>query len=239
VFDAARRATPAVAVRMAREQRFQTGTGALTGVLRSSTFHEIAVEVQRLDGSPIVRVYAGPIADSLAISWDGRGSDGHPLLSGRYLLAVSSLDSGRVSRRMVRIPMEVTSTIGDTLPLPPLPEAELLPELKRATGGAEALLGGLVAGTLVAVIPSAAAPDASLAGGRWVVGIALVGAGVAGFLKGQGDRVIAENVAANDSIRAAWREQQAAVTVENARRRDSAGVVVRLGAPQVIEREGS
>jgi hypothetical protein len=102
VFDAARRATPAVAARLDREQRFRTGDGGFSAVLYGSTFHQIRVELQRSDASPVRTLYAGPIADSVPTVWDGRATDGAVVPSGRYQLAIASLDSGGTTVRILR-----------------------------------------------------------------------------------------------------------------------------------------
>lgn len=239
VFDAARRATPAVAARLDREQRFRTGVGGFSAILYGSTFHQIRVELQRSDASAVRTLYAGPIADSVPTLWDGRATDGAVVPSGRYQLAIASLDSGGTAVRILRFPLEVVTTRQDTMPLPPAPEAELLPERKTTTGGLESLVGGLLVGVAVTALPSSIAPDASLSGGRFFVGGVIAVAGVVGFLTSRGDRTIPENIAVNDSLRGAWRAARDAAAAENERRRSAADVVVRVGAPQAIDREGS
>jgi hypothetical protein len=205
--------------------------------LVASTFHQIRVELQRPDASVVRRLYAGPIADSLSLTWDGRIAENQPASTGRYLLALTSLDSAGNARRILRVPLEVSNLGADTVPTPPLPADQLLPEQRRGGGGMESLLGGLLAGTATALAPSAIASDGSLSGGRFVVGGAIVALGVAGFVMGRGERPIPANIAANDSTRADWRQRVEAVGADNARRRAEAMLIVRVGTPQVIEEE--
>lgn len=239
VFDAARRATPAVAVALEREQRFRTGAGVLRGMLFGSTFHEVRVELQRLDATVLRRLYAGPIADSLLVTWDGYIADGQPLPTGRYQVAIASLDADGNAARILRLPIDVTSSVQDTLALPAAPDAELLPERTSTSGNMESLLGGLLIGAAIAFLPSPVASDASLSGGRVVVGGAVAVTGVVGFFRGQTARPIPDNIAQNDSLRAAWRAERATVAAENARRRATADMLVQIGPAQVIDREGS
>jgi hypothetical protein len=239
VFDAARRTTPAVAARVAREHRFRTGRGEIPLDLVGSTFHEIRVEIQRSDGQVATSLYAGPIADSLPLVWDGRVSGGTPIPTGRYQLVIASLDPDGTPSRMLQFPLAVVSSQEDTLPLPPAPDEALLPERRVGVGGIEALVGGLLVGFGVTVLPSAVAPGTSHAGARFGVGMAIAAAGVVSFLANRGDRTLAANVTANDSVRTQWRAERDAAAAENARRRATADLVIRLGAPQIIEREGS
>jgi len=237
VFDAARRATPAVWGRFASESRFAAGTAGFTTTLVASTFHQIRVELQRPDASVARSLYSGPIADSLTLSWDGWIAEDQPAATGRYLLAITSLDSAGTAGRILRVPLQVSNLGADTVATPPLPADQFLPEQRRGGGGMESLLGGLLAGTVTALAPVAIASDASLSGGRFVVGGAIVALGVAGFVMGRGERPIPENIAANDSVRAEWRRRVEAVGAENARRRAEATLIVRVGTPQVIEQE--
>jgi len=237
VFDAARRATPAVGARLRPEARFAAGSPGFAATLVGSTFHQIRVEVQRSDASAVASLYTGPIADSLSVTWDGRTSGDQPVATGRYLLSVTSLDAAGVIARILRVPLEVTNLGADTLAGPPPPDDQLLPEQRRGGAGLEALLGGILLGTLTATAPGAVASDASLSAGRYAVGGAIVALGVAGFIMGRGEHPIPENVAANDSIRADWRRRVEATAAENAQRRATAALLVRVGAAQVIEPE--
>jgi hypothetical protein len=238
VFDAARRATPAVAARIAREQRFRIGVGGLTATLFGSTFHEVRVELQRADASVVRALYVGPIADSLPVVWDGRAGDGATLPSGRYQMAIASLDAAGTAARILRFPLEVATTRQDTLPLPAPPDDQLLPERRATAGGVEALVGGLLVGIGLAVLPGSVGSEADLSGGRFAVGGVVAVAGLIGFLTTRGDRGMSANVAVNDSIRAVWREARDAAAAENERRRGTADVIVRVGPPQAIDREG-
>jgi hypothetical protein len=237
VFDAARRVTPAVGGRFPRESRFQAGTPGFAPVLLGSTFHQIRVEVQQPDASVLRRVYAGPVTDSLAVTWDGRSVEGQPLASGGYFLVVTSLDAQGEIVRILRVPLDVTNLGADTLPIPLLPEAELLPERQAGASGRRALIGGILLGVTTVALPSLLASDGSLSAGRYAVGGAMVALGVVGFLRGRAEVPIEANIAVNDSIRADWQRRADDAQVENARRLAAAPLRIRVGIPQVIEQE--
>lgn len=240
LFDAARRSTLAVAVRTDHEQEFRTGPRGFTGMLFTSTFHDVRAEIQRADASVVRSIYAGPVADSLAFDWDGRAADGMPLPTGRYQFAIASLDSAGTAARILRFPLDVLARVEDTLAVPAPPDAaQLLPERRASAGGTEALVGGLLAGLTVAILPATVASDASLSPGRYGVGGAMAVVGVVGYFLTRGAVGIPANVAHNDSVRAAWRTVRDSALAENARRRGFADMFVRVGAPQVIDREGS
>lgn len=239
VFDAARRATLVVGVSVPREARFPAGNDAFTARLVGSTYHQVHAEVQRPDGSVVRSLYAGPIGDSLSVSWDGRTNADIPPVTGRYWLVVTSLDAAGARGRVIRVPLDVVTMGVDTLPVPLLPQQDLLPEERPGRGSWASLAGGLLLGAATAAAPSVVASDASLSGGQFVVGSAIAVAGVVGFVIGRDVQPIPENIAANDSTRAAWEAGVAAAAAENARRRATAEVVVRTGPPQVIDPEGS
>jgi hypothetical protein len=234
VFDAVRRATPATMMALPARARFLASDGALSGSVFSSTYHQVRVEIQARDASVVRRVYAGPVGDSLAVAWDGRATSGMPVESGRYFLAVTSLDSAGAPARILRIPLDVTAVPTDTL-LPP-PPPDLLAERSPGNRALTSLLGGLAIGTAVTLLPSAFVSDASPGPGRFVVGGAVAIGSVVGFLSGRRrteTRVSA--VAVNDSLRAAWQERAAAVATENQQRRRNAQITVVVGIPQVLE----
>ncbi len=238
VFDAARRMTPAVGATVLPETRFPAGTDGFTTRLIGSTFHQIRVDVQRPDASVVRNLYAGPIGDSLSVSWDGRTGAGLPITTGRYWLVVSSLSPAGAPARVLRVPLDIVRQEVDTLPIP-LEPRDLLPEQRAARGSWESLVGGLLLGAVTAGAPSALASDASLSSGRFAAGTAIAVAGVVGFVIGRAEQPIPENIAANDSTRTAWRAGVAAAAAENERRRVTAEVRIRTGPPQVIDQEGS
>ena len=206
VFDAMRRATPATMVVLPLRTRFSTDGGSITGSVFASTYHQIRVEIQALDASVVSRIYEGPIGDSLAIAWNGRASNGVPLTTGRYLLAVTSVDSAGGAARILRTPLDVTAVRLDTLLAPEPPT--LLPVGPAGAGTVSSLLGGLAIGMAVTVLPSlVVSGDASPGGGRFVVGGAVAIGSTFGFLSGRRTAVRSTNRAVNDSLRAAWRER--------------------------------
>ncbi len=237
-FEAARRATPVAEVRIAQSAAFRVGEPGLPIDLFGSTFLTVRVDVLRADGGMVRSVYAGPVGDSLRTEWDGATAAGDPVSAGRYLVVVTSTDSSGVTQRIARVPLAIAVVLPDTLPFPPPPpDSLLLPERTTAGPGLQALVGGLVLGTAVALLPNAIAPDAPLSGARFGVGAAVSLAGFAGFLTSRPGRDLPENIAANGRVRAEWEAQRQGVVRENAARLRRAGLRITAGAPQVIERE--
>jgi hypothetical protein len=213
-FEAARRATPVVAVALPDSTTFRAGESTLPVDLFASTYLQARVEVVRGDGTAVRGLYAGPVGDSLRTEWDGMTAAGSPVPPGRYVLLLTSTDSAGVTGRIVRVPLDIAITLPDTMPLPQAPpDSVLLPERTTAGPGLQALVGGLVLGTAVAVLPNAVAPDAS-------------------------GREIPENIAANERVRADWQARRDVAAGENAARLRRAWLSVRAGPPQIIEREG-
>ncbi|MDH3369637.1 MAG: hypothetical protein OEO17_17510, partial [Gemmatimonadota bacterium] len=212
------------------------GSGEFAPRLFASSFHEVRVTIERTDGVPARQVYEGLISDSLELRWDGLDATGAPLQSGRYVLAIESrLASGQVVR-ILRVPLDIESNPADTVDHPPLPPDSLfLPERVTRGPGLEALVGGLVGGVGIAVLPLVVAPDADLSAGRIAVAGTVALTGVIGFFKQRPGRPIAANVRANELLRQDWRARVGEVAQLNAGRRSIAEIVVRAGPPTVID----
>jgi hypothetical protein len=238
-FEVVRRATPVAEVRVADSAAFRAGEPGLAIDLFGSTYLVARVDVLRADGGLVRGVYAGPVGDSLRTEWDGMTAAGDPVAAGRYLVVATSTDTSGVTERIVRVPLDVEVSLPDTVRYPPPPpDSLLLPERTTAGPGLQALVGGLVLGTAVALLPNVVAPDTPLSAARFGVGAAVSLAGFAGFLTSRPGREIPENIAANGRVRAEWEIQRQVVARENAERLRRAGLRIRGGAPQVIEREG-
>jgi hypothetical protein len=162
-----------------------------------------------------------------------------PVTTGRYWFVIASLDPAGAPGRILRAPLDVITRDVDTLPVPLLPQMALLPEQRPGRGSWVSLVGGVLMGAVTAGAPAAVASDATLSGGRFAAGTAILVAGVVGFVVGRAPQPIPENIAANDSTRTAWRERVGGAVAENERRRATAAVWIRAGPPQVIDKEES
>jgi hypothetical protein len=237
IFEVARRTTPVAAVQVPDTAVFRVGQSAFPIDLFASTFLDARVDVLRADGAMVRGVYSGPVGDSLRAEWDGATSTGDPVTRGRYLVVITATDSAGLTQRIVRVPLEITVTLPDTAASPPPPaDSLLLPEHTTSGPGLQALVGGLVLGTAVALLPNAIAPDAPLSGARFGIGAAVGLAGFAGFFTSRAGREIPENISANDRVRAAWEAQRQVVARENALRLRHAELRIVTGTPQVIDR---
>jgi hypothetical protein len=240
VFESVRRTVRAVGVTLPDSVAFRAGQPGLVLDLFPSALHDVRVEILRADGSVARTVYAGLLVDSLRIEWDGRATGGAPLPSGRYVLAFTSLDASGASLRVIRVPLAVELTLGDTTPHPSPPaEAALLPE-RAATGPAvRALIAGVAAGLAVSLGPSLVASETDLSPTRFLVGASMSIAGLSTFFALRPGRPIPANIVANDRVRAAWRTDVDRVAQQNEALKRAALVSIRLGPRQVVEREGT
>jgi hypothetical protein len=240
VFEGVRRTIRAVAVTLPDSAVFRSGQPGLVLDLFPSVLHEVRVEIQRPDGGVARTVYSGLLGDSLRVEWDGRVSGGATIPAGRYALVLTSLDPAGEPLRVVRVPLTVTLALSDTTPHPRAPaDSLLLPERARSGPAIRAIVGGVGVGLAAAILPSVVASDAELSPARFVVGASIGVAGISAFLTRRPGRPLAANIAANDRVRAAWRAEVTRVALENEEATRRALVDLRLGPPQVVEREGT
>ncbi len=235
LYASVRRSTKVVEAEVPPVATIAPGSGQYAPRLYASSFHEIRATIERSDGTTARRVYEGLISDSLELRWDGLDASGTPLESGRYLLSIESRLSGQVLR-VLRVPLDIESLPADTLDHPPAPADSLfLPERLTGGPGLEALIGGVVGGVGIAVLPLALAPDTDLSAGRMAVAGTVALTGVIGFFTQRPGRPIAVNVRANERLRQEWRTRVDEVVQLNAARRSTSEIVVRAGPPSVID----
>jgi hypothetical protein len=240
VFESVRRTVRAIAVALPATASFRAGQPGLVLDLFPSVLHTIRVEILRADGAVARALYAGLLGDSLRVEWDGRGAAGAPLASGRYVLAFTSLDETRTPLRIVRVPLTVSLTLGDTTPHPlPPADSAFLPEREASGPALRALIGGVAAGLAVSVVPALVASDARLSPTRFLVGASVSIAGLSTFFTLRPGRPIAANVSANERRRADWRAAVDSAARHNEELKRVATLFVQLGPRQVVEREGS
>jgi len=226
-FDAARRSTRYVYVRTARDTAITTGDDAYVVRLYASAPHDLAVTVRSEGVGDPRRLYAGPIGDSLEVSWDGLDAGGRRPLEGALVLEVAS-GTTRQHPSLVRIPLTARVTGADSLPLPPVPDSLLLPERERAGPAVRALVAGLLGGVAAVALPAAVSPGESTEPGRYGVGAALTLAGLVGFIVHRPGRQIPAGVAANHATREAWRRD--ADAARDARGQHRPGVKLQVSA---------
>jgi len=238
LFEEVRRATPAVIGRAPADTAIRPGAEALEVRLYASTFHDVAATLATEDGRVVRTLYTGPIADSLDLHWNGFDATGTtPPPTGRYVIAVNSLDRQRRVVRILRLPLEVTQGRVDTLPHPAPPaDSLLLPERQSMGPGLRAFAPAALAGVAVVVLPSVVASGEDASGARFVVGGTVTIAGIVAFLSHHPGRPIPGNAAHNRTLRDAWRREDAEVARRNVER--ARGMLgIRTGAPVLLTPE--
>jgi hypothetical protein len=240
VYEDVRRTTKAVRVEAPSEASFKPAVevGGLVVRLHATSSHEIEVRISREDGAVIRTLYVGPVSDSLDVKWNGLDMNDGEVRSGRYTLSVASRRSVSAPIvRVVKLPLRAEIVVPDTLALPTLPDSLLLPEQVSLGAGTGSLATGLVAAGAAIVLPSLVADGTQPSGAQFAVAGVLSLAGIVGFVSEPG-KVQRRHIAANAATRAEWQRRAEAVRVENARRRDTAHLVVSVGPATVMDSLG-
>ncbi len=236
-FETARRAMKVVEVITPSDTSIRLGRDQYPIRLYASSFHEVVVGLERPDGRFIKGIYAGPIGDSLAVSWDGFDSTSTPADGNLVLTVTSRPTPGGEVVRVVRIMLDTRTTHADTLPWPTPSDTLLLPERAPSGPALRSLSGGLLGAAAVLLLPSAVGSGTHPAGARYAVVGALSLAGIVGFVTQRPGVPLPDNVAKNVARRAAFQRQIDLARQDNARRRTGVLERIRAGVPLVISRE--
>jgi hypothetical protein len=239
LYEGVRRATPAVSARAAADTSIRPGADAFAVRLYASTFHDVSATLGTEAGQVVRTLYAGPIGDSLALTWNGLDSAGARAPDGRYTVTVTSLDRQRRVVRTLRLPIDVAQPSVDTLPHPAPPADSLLrPEREPLGPAARALAPGALAGLAIAVLPTVVAGREDASGARFLVAGTVTIAGIAAFFSHHPGRAIPGNAAYNRGLREDWRRAVDDVVRRNTQHAREVIVRIRAGAPLVITPEG-
>ncbi|HXV85902.1 MAG TPA: hypothetical protein VD793_04340, partial [Gemmatimonadales bacterium] len=193
----------------------------------ASAPHPIVADLVAERESRSRAIYAGAIGDSLDIRWDGRAAEDQAPLTGHLTLRVASWSpAGRES--VVKLVLQVTSVMPDTLahPPPPLePDSGVVAQAREPRGtwpAVRALVVGAF-GSAAAVALARVFPDEPASGnGPYVVAGALGLMGIVGFVAQRPTSLSADH-GLPDQVRA-WRRQVAEIRRLNEERRQ----IVRL-----------
>jgi len=236
LFQEVRKATRAIAVAVPPVTALRTRLERFTAGVLVSSLADVTVTLAREDGTPVRTLYEGPVADSLAVKWDGLTAAGTTADNGRYLLQVAPRTPTADGPRARQVVLEVKQELPDTLAWPPpLESPPLLPE-RTSTGPAfRSLAAGLVTAGAVVALPSIMARGKDATGARFAVGAAVGISGFVGFFARK-PRPLEANVRANASQRDAWKKKLDTVKAENAARLRTMRLVVRAGPETVAER---
>lgn len=140
--------------------------------LRATSPHEINVALTKGEGTPLRVLYDGPIADSLAVAWDGLTDAGGLAPDGRYVLRVTSQGAASSVQRVLQATLEIRRVAVDTARAPP-----------RPTGGraVRSLAAGALAAAAVIALPQVVSGDGKASGARYAVAATIGVSGIVGF----------------------------------------------------------
>jgi hypothetical protein len=236
VYDAVRRETKVVTVIVPQTTRLQLGDDRFSLRLYASSYHDASVDIRDQDSIRVREVYRGPIVDSLDLEWDGRDAERVVVQSGSYHMWISSRDSTGSIVRVVQVPLDIEVESPDTLIHPLAPAgSELLPEQHAKGPGMQALAGGILIGTAVAVLPAALSSDTDIMGARIAVAGTISIAGLTAFLRLRPGKPIAQNIEANSVLWRSWEDSVAVVVNENGLRKADIQLIITTGPRSVSE----
>src|SRR2546422_2094569 len=86
LFQEVRRATRAIAVAVSPVTELRARLDRFKALVLASSLADVTVTLAHEDGTPVLQLYSGPVADSLLVSWDGLTAAGAPADDGRYRL---------------------------------------------------------------------------------------------------------------------------------------------------------
>src|SRR5438094_363181 len=171
LFQEVRRSTRAIAVAVPPVTALRTRLERFTAGVLVSSLADVTVTLAREDGTPVRTLYEGPVADSLAVKWDGLTAAGTPVDNGRYVLQVAPRTPTADGPRARQVVLEVKQELPDTLAWPaPLTTPPLLPERTSTAPAFRSLAAGLVAAGAVVALPSLIARGKEATGARFAVG---------------------------------------------------------------------
>ncbi len=238
IFDAVRRGTKAVTPVVPTRSELEMGVDSFSIVLHASSFTGSVVEILDDAGVSVRLLYDGPVNDSLIVTWDGYDSNGRRPSDGEYELAVTARRPGGRSLRTTTFPVTLEAILRDTIPHPvPLADSLFLPEQAEPSRGYESLLGGVLMGGAIMVLPSVVASDAEISGTRFVVSGSVTLAGIIGFFQRRPGRIFTDNIDANNALRARWQASLDSVLSENVTRNADVRLVIETGPSTQVELE--
>src|SRR2546429_3696363 len=121
LFQEVRRATRAIAVAVPPVTELRARLDRFKARVLASSLADVTVTLAHEDGTPMLQLYSGPVADSLLVSWDGLTAAGTPADDGPYILRVTPPSPAADGPRARELGLDVKQQPPDTLPWPPTP----------------------------------------------------------------------------------------------------------------------
>jgi hypothetical protein len=177
-----RQTTKAVAVEVPREATITAGRAGWSIRVTPSSAHEVSVVVVASDGRPVRVIYDGTVSSAVTLGWDGLDARGLAPPNGRYELRALSRVTRESVLRSVRVPMTIRRA---ARAVAASPGDETMVMRARPIRPQAALIAGVAAGVLTAVLPYLVADGAEATPARFVVGGSFAVAGILAFVTGR------------------------------------------------------
>lgn len=219
LFGAVREGTKGVTASLPPVAELRVPADRYVIALQATSPHEINVALSKGEGTPLRVLYDGPIADSLAVAWDGLTEAGGLATDGRYVLRVTSRGPASAVQRVLQATLEIRRVAVDTAPASPRPAGgPQAPAPPPPTSGpaVRSLAAGALAAAAVIALPQVVSGDGKASGARFAVAATIGVSGIVGFFR-QRPRAIAG--------------------ARDVRLPRSGRLVIRAGRPIVVERE--
>lgn len=236
IFNSARLATAFTTVRAPGDTVIVAGSRGITFLFFASAPHDVVVSIVADRGGAAQRIHAGPINDSLTLSWNGLTSSAATAVDGAYVLRVQSRGASASSETTV--PLNVVGLPVDTLVPPVRPQGSgAQATQRRGLPPTKALAIGTIAGAAAIFLPPMMSDAGSELSERYFVGGVLGAAGVFAFFKGKQELRASARSAAQQKALEDWQLAYDAVIGENERRKRSRQLRI-TAKPETIRRIG-
>lgn len=231
------RGRSAVGLRSVGDTAFRPGAGAFLLRLTTPAPAEVSATLTGPDGRAIRTLFAGPVRDSIDLRWNGLDLAGNMTPPGPYTVSIAPVGRDRRAGWSIRLPLEVSRSVVDTVALPPPPDSLYRPERANHGPAWRSLAPGLLAGAAIVVLPGIVASDENASGARLIIGGAVSAASVAAFFSQRPGRTISANSAHNRALQERWRRDVAEFSRRNAELRRQTQIIIRAGTPAFYQPE--
>jgi hypothetical protein len=222
LFRIARRTTPALGLRVARDTVLRPQTDKYLVAVAVGEPRQVRIALIGPGASPtVVLEETAQVDSSSTVPLTPVGGDSVPIPAGIYRLVLTA-GGGLETTTLLRV-TRVSVRVDTLLHEAPLDSARFRPETRKGPPAGWSALAGLAAGAVAAAIPLALSNPDLTAGGSDTrsisVAASIAAAGIVGVFVGRRPVSIPENIEYNRALRASWEERNREIARENERRR--------------------